>query len=102
DRDEPDFDLRLLRIGHAVRTPKTKTAPRPAGRMPTVQDAVVQATDRLWPALTHKEPAIGLTPIEEQQVCQERKYLKYNTLWGSMCKIAGHGASRMLMLACAA
>ncbi len=48
DRDEPDFDPRLLQIGHAARTPQTKTAPRPAGRVPTDQDAVVQSTDRLW------------------------------------------------------
>ena len=51
DRDEPDFDLRSLQVGHAVRTPQTKTASRSAGRIPTAQDAVVQATDRLWSVL---------------------------------------------------
>ena len=48
DRDEPDFDPRSLQIGHAARTPQTKTASRSAGRVPTAQDAVVQSTDRLW------------------------------------------------------
>ena len=48
DRDEPDFDPRSLQIGHAVRTPQTKTASRSAGRMPTAQDAVVRTTDHLW------------------------------------------------------
>ena len=60
DRDEPDLDLRSLQIGHAVRTPQTKTASRSAGRVPTAQDAVVQTTDRLWPVFNSGEsPPLG-------------------------------------------